>query len=52
MRGYYVNVGTIIENFISKRNLWNILNNVKVIPNTNLEGYHIILIADFGKVAE
>jgi hypothetical protein len=37
--------------FIQKRNLWNILNDVKVIPSTSLED-HKILIADFIKVAE
>jgi hypothetical protein len=41
-----------IDYFILTRNLWNILNDIKVIPIISLEGDHGILIADFRKVAE
>jgi hypothetical protein len=44
--------GTIIDHFILPGHLWNILNDVKVIPNISLEGDHRILTADFRKVAE
>jgi hypothetical protein len=44
--------GTITDYFILTGNLCNILNDVKVIPITGLEGDHKTLIAEFRKVAE
>jgi hypothetical protein len=44
--------GTITDYFILTRNLWNILNDVKVISSISLETDHGILIADFRKVTE
>jgi hypothetical protein len=44
--------GTLTDYFVLTRNLWNILNYVKVILSISLPGEHRILIADFRKVAE
>jgi hypothetical protein len=43
--------GNITDYFTLTSNLWNILNNVKVISNTSLQD-HRISIADFRKVAQ
>jgi hypothetical protein len=45
-------IGTIIDYSVLTRNLWNILNDIKVTPSISLEGDHRILIANFRKEAE
>jgi hypothetical protein len=44
--------GTTADYFTLTRNLWNILNDVKVITSISLERDHRIIYTDFKKVAE